>query len=122
MLSAIIAYGALTLAFVGGMRWVLTLSPNPAGLPGARGGAVVGGASLLIAWAAMILERLDLIWVSLPLLALAHAGAMGAEQRKGLPRLLGVRYAVLRWLFAMAAVVSLTVVWIGRLLGTTIVI
>lgn len=125
MLTALMAWAALVLAFIGGLHWGLVLrdteSPAaPPRLPHARIGAAV--LPLILGWIALLLPLVVADWLGLLLLIATYIGTALAEHRYSTRMLLPSRYLWLRWGFTIVAVAMLTTVLTLRLLGQTIVL
>jgi hypothetical protein len=120
MLSALIGYAGVMLAFVGGIHWGFELqSPGPSG--GVRRARLgLGALPPLIGWIALVLPLLVPPWVSLVVLIAAYIGAVLAEREAGKRNLLPPRYLLLRWFFTLVALAMLITVLTLRLLGETI--
>lgn len=121
MLSALISYAAVMLAFAGGLYWALTLTPtgDPASDRPRR--TLLGAVPVLAAWAALLGERALPVWIALPILIFGHIVAVMIEHQAGLLADLPRPYAWLRWGFAGVAVAMLTTVLMLRITGSTIV-
>jgi hypothetical protein len=131
MLAALIAWGALVLAFVGGLHWGLVLREQESGLPGAQGGRPgigrqmrIGAAvlPLILSWLALLLPLIAEPWLALLLLIAAYIAVLVAEHHFSRRSVLPSRYLWLRWGFTVVAVAMLTTVLTLRLLGQTIVL
>lgn len=131
MLSALIAWGALMLAFVGGLHWGLVLrepetEPSPAAgsKPGIGRHTRIGVAvlPLILGWLALLLPLVTAAWLALLLLIAAYIAVLVAEHHSGRRFVLPSRYLLLRWVFTVVAVAMLTTVLTLRLLGRTIVL
>lgn len=128
MLSALIAWGALVLAFVGGLHWGLVLHeagiepPGPAA-PARMRHARIGLAvlPLILGWLALLLPLVTAAWLGLLLLIVAYVAVLVAEYRAARRFVLPPRYMWLRWGFTIVAVAMMTTVLTMRLLGQTIV-
>lgn len=131
MLTALIAWGALVLAFTGGLHWGLVLrepQTEPPVAPGTKpsigrhtriGLAVV---PLILGWLALLLPLVAAAWLALLVLIVAYIGVLAAEHHFGRRFTLPSRYLWLRWGFTVVAVAMLTTVLTLRLLGQTIVL
>lgn len=145
MLTGLLAWGAVVLAFIGGMHWGLVMQASPvpaAGMSAAMGGPVAGGPALgvpiperqrhariglgalplILGWVALMLPLVTAYWVGLLLLIVAYIAALVAEHRFAAHLLLPRRYLPIRWGFTIVAVAMLTTVLTLRLLGQTIVL
>jgi hypothetical protein len=131
MLTALIAWGALVLAFTGGMHWGLALREPateppvaPDGKPGIGRQARIALAvvPLVLGWLALLLPLVAAAWLALLILIVAHIAVLVAEHHSGRRFILPSRYLLLRWGFTVVAVAMLTTVLTLRLLGQTIVL
>jgi len=127
MLTALLAWGALVLAFTGGIHWGLVLREAGAATPGpsdrqphARVGLAV--LPLILGWMALLLPLAAAAWLALLLLIAAHIAALASEHRWARAYGLPAPYLWLRWGFTIVAVAMLTTVMTLRLLGQTIVL
>lgn len=119
MLSALIAYGSLILAFAGGIHWGLELSrPQEGQIQRARLG--LSALAVVVGWVALVLPMVIVPWVALLVLIIAYVGAMLVEHQAGRRELLPPRYLWLRWGFTLVSVAMMISVLTLRLLGQTI--
>jgi hypothetical protein len=126
MLAALIAWGALALAFVGGLHWGLVLrdtATTPQGASGRQSHARIGMAvlPLILGWVALLLPLVAAAWLGLLLLIAAYLATLAAEHRWARTYAWPPRYLWLRWGFTIVAVAMLVTVMTLRLLGQTIV-
>ncbi|HEY3846886.1 MAG TPA: DUF3429 domain-containing protein [Acetobacteraceae bacterium] len=131
MLTALIAWGALVLAFTGGVHWGLVLR-EPATEPLAASGSKPGigrhtriglaAVPLILGWLALLLPLVAAEWLALLALIVAYIAALVAEHHSSRRIVLPSRYLWLRWGFTVVAVAMLTTVLTLRLLGQTIVL
>jgi hypothetical protein len=135
MLTALIVWGGLLLAFKGGLHWGLVLrepdtAPTgaPTGAPASTSGmgrhvriglAVV---PLILGWLAVLLPLVAAAWLALLLLIVAYIAVLAAEQQFARWSVLPSYYLWVRWGFTIVAVAMLTTVLTLRLLGQTIVL
>jgi len=132
MLTALIAWGALVLAFTGGLHWGLVLgeteteklaapgSDSPARIRNARIGLAV--LPLILGWLALLLPLVTAYWLGLLVLIAAYIGALAVEHHSNARTVMPQRYLWLRWGFTIVAVAMLTTVLTLRLLAQTIVL
>jgi hypothetical protein len=125
MVSALIAWGALILAFVGGIHWGLVLREPETGPPVAPGSKPTPGRNLrigvaalplLLGWLALLVPLIAAKWLALLLLIAAYIAVVVAEHHASRRFLLPVRYLWLRWGFTVVAVAMLTTVLTLRIL------
>jgi hypothetical protein len=127
MLIVLIAWGALVLAFTGGLHWGLVLRETEATPPttaGRRPHARIAMAvlPLILGWVALSLPLIAAAWLGLLLLIVALLATMAAEHRWARAYAWPTRYLWLRWGFTIVAVAMLITVMTLRLLGQTIVL
>ena len=131
MMTALIAWGALVLAFVGGLHWGLVLrepesgpplSPDARPAPGRHMRVSVATLPLILGWLALLLPLIAAAWLALLLLVAAYIAVLAAEHHVARRFMLPARYLWLRWGFTIVAVAMLTTVLTLRLLGQTIVL
>ncbi len=131
MLTALIAWGALILAFTGGLHWGLVLREPETDPPVASGNKPGMGRHtriglavlpLIAGWLALLLPLATAAWLALLLLIAAYITVLGTEHYAARRFVLPSRYLWLRWGFTIVAVAMLTTVLTLRLLGHTIVL
>jgi len=127
MLITLIAWGALVLAFTGGLHWGLVLREAGTAPPAASNRqlhARIGMAvlPLILGWVALLLPLVAAAWLGLLLLIAAYLATLAAEHRWGRSYAWPTYYLWLRWGFTIVAVAMLTTVMTLRLLGQTIVL
>jgi hypothetical protein len=120
MLSALIAYAAVVLAFAGGVQWGFELQSNQQDAFVQRARLGFGVLPLLVGWIALLLPLVAASWVSLIVLIAAYIGTVLVEHRAAKRNLLPPRYLWLRWSFTVVAVAMMVTVLTLRLLGQTI--
>ena len=120
MLSALIAYAAVTLAFAGGVHWGFELQSGHQEAFVQRARLGLGILPPLAGWIALLLPLVAAPWVSLILLIAAYIGAVLLEQEAGKRSLLPPRYLWLRWGFTVVAVAMMVTVLTLRLLDQAI--
>lgn len=132
MLTGLIGWSAVVLAFAGGLHWGLAMrSPDaPAGTAPTAGGsekhrhAHIGLAALplILGWVALMLPLITAYWLGLLVLIAAYIAVLVTEHQCSARILLPARYLTVRWGFTIVAVAMLTTVLTLRLLGQTIVL
>lgn len=120
MLSALIGYAALTLAFAAGVHWGFELQAPQEDRFIQRARLGIPVIALLAGWMALLLPLVAAAWVALVLLIVAYVGAMIVEQRAARRGLLPGRYLWLRWGFVIVALGMLVTVLALRLLGQSV--
>ena len=123
MLDALIGYGAVTLAFAGGVHWgfALQAAPQPVEPFVERARLALPVVPALLGWIAL-LALLVAWWVALGLLIAAYIGTALLEQQAAQRGLTPPRYMLLRWVFTGVALAMMITVLTLRLLGQTITV
>jgi Protein of unknown function (DUF3429) len=121
MLSALIAYGAVMLAFLGGMQWGFAL-PAGAEPRRQRWRLVLGVLPALIGWLALLIALVTPGWIALAVLTAGFIGTALAEQRSAAQdsTMLPSGYHLLRWGLTVVVAAMLITVLTVRVLGVTI--
>ena len=131
MLTGLIGWAALVLAFTGGLHWGLAMrEPDtaartaPAVTSERERNVRIGLAALppVLGWVALMLPVVTPPWLALLVLIAAYIAALVVEHRFSAQIVLPPRYLTLRWGFTIVAVAMLTTVFTLRLLGQTIVL
>jgi hypothetical protein len=113
-LAALIAYGAVILAFLGAVHWGLALAASAeAETRHARTRLTLGVVPALVGWGALLLPA----WAGLTVLIAGFLGVWAAEEGGGREGLVPSRYLWLRRLLTLAVAVILSTVLMGLLLG-----
>ena len=119
LVRAIIAYGAVILAFLGGVHWGLALDPAPTMV--APGQAAIDNRRLalgvlpsLIGWAALLVSVASTSLIAIVLLILGFVGTTLVEQRAHRSGALPGSYMALRWVLSAVALLCLVVVLLAR--------
>jgi hypothetical protein len=120
MLSALIAYAAVTLAFAGGVHWGFELQSGQQDTFVQRARLGFGVIPPLAGWIALLLPLVVAPWMSLIVLIAANIGTILVEHRAAARALIPPRYLWLRWSFTVVAVAMMVTVLTLRLLGQTI--
>ncbi len=120
MLSALIDYAAVTLAFSGGIHWGLELQSRQQDTFIERARLGLGILPPLIGWIALMLPLVIPPWVSLVVLIAAYIATVLIEQEAARHDLLPPRYLWPRWGFTLVAVAMMVTVLTLRLLGQTV--
>lgn len=120
MLRALIGYGAVTLAFVGGIHWGFELLSGQQDTAVQRARLGLGILPPLVGWVALVLVLIAPPWIALIVLIVGYIGAVVAEQEAGKRQLLPPRFLWLRWAFTLVAVAMMVTVLTLRLLGQTL--
>ena len=130
-LLALLAYGAVTLSFLGGVHWGFalgepsTLLPPPAasGLRIDQMRLLLGVVPSLVGWVALLVQ---IVFASaesgLAVLIAGFVGAVAVEAQARQRALVPARYMWLRWLLSIIVVAVLTTVLVLRLLGARIIL
>lgn len=120
MLAALIAYGAVMLAFLGGMQWGFAL---PAGteVRRQRWRLVLGVLPPLLGWLALLVALVAPGWVALAMLTAGFIGtALGEHRAAAQDHVVPSGYLWLRWALTVVAAAMLITVLTVRVLGVTI--
>jgi Protein of unknown function (DUF3429) len=122
MMSALIAWGAVALAFAGGVHWGFGLQGQQENVSMHRARLGLGVLPLLVGWIALLLPLVAAAWVSLIVLVAAYIGAVAVEHRAAGHAMVPSHYLWLRWGFTVIAVAVMVTVLTLHLLGQTIII
>jgi hypothetical protein len=120
MMSALIAYAAVALAFVGGVHWGFELQSKQQDAFVQRMRLGLGVIPLLVGWVALALPLVVAPWLSLIVLIAAYIGTVLVEHRAARRELVPPRYLWLRWSFTIVAVAMMVTVLTTHLLGPAI--
>ncbi len=121
---ALVGYGAVILAFLGGIHWGFVLHPShlPAEMsPTTRRDATVLGLGVLpslIGWAALLTPVFGVPEIGLGVLIAGYIAVLVVETRATIPAPTG--YITLRWGLSMIVLAVLIVVLVLRLIGAKI--
>ena len=119
LVQAMIAYGAVILAFLGGVHWGLALDPRPLITPPGQVALdnrrlTLGVVPSLIGWAALLVPLVASPMIAIVLLILGFVGTTlveeGARRRGAMP----AGYMGLRWLLSAVVLLCLVVVLLAR--------
>lgn len=121
LLSALLAYGAVILSFLGGVHWGLALADETGRAERPR--YALGVLPSLIGWLALLVMLLP--WgggpeLGLAVLILGYAATVAVEAQGARQGLVPPRYMALRWGLTAIVVLLLTLVLVLRLAGTHI--
>jgi hypothetical protein len=125
-LWALIGFGAVMLAFLGGVHWGFVL--HPAALPESMdpaerrdaGRLALGVLPSLIGWAAMLTPLLAVPEIGLAILIVGYAGTVAAEAQLRRRDLVPTGYMAMRWGLSIVVVAILVTVLVLRLIGAKI--
>jgi hypothetical protein len=123
-LGILMDYGAVVLAFLGGMHWGFArqdATPAAEASRTDRGRLLLGVVPALIAWLALVLAYVALVEVGLAVLIAGYIVAVAAEDQGRRHGLLPSGSMWLRWGFSVVVVALLVTVLVLRLLGKQIV-
>jgi hypothetical protein len=127
ILLALVAYGAVILAFLGGVHWGFVLHPAalPAGMDaGTRRDATrlgLGVLPSLIGFAALLTPLLGVPEVGLAVLIVGYLATIVTEMRLRRRDLVPAGYMTLRWALSVVVLIVLVVVLALRLIGAKII-
>lgn len=110
--DALLAYGAVILAFLGAVHWGLALA-RPEDSAAARTRLTLGVLPSLVGWAALLAPN----WIGFGVLVAGFAATWMAEEGAGRAGRLGARYLWLRRGLTLAVVAMLSAAWIAVLIG-----
>ena len=120
MLAALIGYGALALAFSGGIHWGFALyAPKSSAMIG-RVQLVLAILAPLLGWLALLLPLVVAPWFSLLLLTAAYVAQVLLEQKASKREQLPPGYLWLRWGFTLVAVAVMVTVLTLRVVGESL--
>jgi hypothetical protein len=120
MLAALIAYGAVMLAFLGGLQWGFVL-PTGTDPRRQRWRLLLGVLPPLVGWLALLIALFALSWIALAVLIAGFIGtALGEHRLAGQDQVMPSGYLWLRWALTVAAAAMLITVLTVRVLGVTI--
>jgi hypothetical protein len=125
-LMALIAYGAVVLAFLGGVHWGFVLHPGalPEGLsPEERRDATrlgLGVLPSLIGFAALVLPLLVVPEVGLAVLIVGYLATVVAEAQLRRRQMVPGGYMAMRWVLSVIVLMALITVLALRLIGAKI--
>jgi hypothetical protein len=111
----LISYGAVTLAFLGGVHWGFVLEGAPA--PAERSRLSLGVVPALIGWGAVLLGLAAYPAAALVLLIAGFVGTAVIEHRAARRELVPRGYMLMRWGLSAVVVLILTTVLGRRLVG-----
>lgn len=119
-LIALVGYGAVILAFLGGVHWGFALDARAAGAgaatPAERERLGLGVVPSLIGWAALLLVLAAVPGVALAVLIAGFVAVIAVEARADRRGLMPPGYIWLRWALTAGVVLTLTVVLVLRLI------
>ena len=120
-LLALLAYGAVILAFLGGVHWGFALEGGPQQAPFVlRSRLILGVLPSLIGWSGLILAILGLSDLALVLLIVGFIGLMIFEAQAHRRGLMPRGYIWLRWALSVGVIVTLVSVTLLRVFGGSI--
>jgi len=110
MMSVLIGYAAVTLAFSGGVHWGFELQSRQQDMFVQRARLGLGVVPALAGWIALLLPLVVASWVSLIVLIAAYIGMVLVEHEAARRELLPPRYLWLRWSITVVAVAMMVTV------------
>ena len=121
LVQAIIAYGAVILAFLGGVHWGLALETAPAivapGLAATnRRRLALGVVPSLIGWAALLIPLVASSLIAIVLLIMGYLGTTLIEAQARQAGVMPTGYMALRWVLSAVVVLCLLAVLLARAL------
>jgi hypothetical protein len=122
MLWALLSYGAVILAFLGGVHWGFALEAgSEQSSRTERLRLLFGVLPALVGWLALLVSLVLPPWIGLLILAVGFLGTVLVEARASRHGLVPPRYMWLRWALSAAVLAMLVTVLTLRLLGLNIV-
>lgn len=118
---ALIAYGAVILAFLGGVHWGFALFDGSQAAPVLRARLLLGVAPSLVGWAALLTVLIGLPDAGLSILLAGFVCTIVVEARASRAGLMPAGYIGLRWALTAGVVLCLGFVLLIRLLGAKVV-
>ncbi len=122
-LAALVFYAAVILSFLGAVHWGLALAAADGAdaAPGQRARLLLGVLPALIAWAALVTDRLLAAELGLALLIGGFIAVVVVEEQGHRRGLVPGGYMGLRWALSVVVVALLTTVLVLRLIGARII-
>ncbi|WP_428392639.1 DUF3429 domain-containing protein [Lichenicoccus sp.] len=119
LVQAIIAYGAVILAFLGGVHWGFALEADPAiTVPSLaatnRRRLTLGVVPSLIGWAALLVPLVASPLIAIVLLIMGFLGTTLIEAQARQAGVMPVGYMALRWVLSAVVVLCLLIVLLAR--------
>ena len=119
LVQAMIAYGAVILAFLGGVHWGFALDPRPLiTVPGQISldsrRLALGVVPSLVGWAALLVPLVSSPLIAIVLLILGFLGTTLVEARAHRRGAMPTGYMGLRWLLSAVVLLCLVVVLLAR--------
>ena len=118
---ALVGYGAVILAFLGGVHWGFALGEEH-GAPGERARLVLGVVPSLVGWIAILCGIVARPVLGLAILIAAFIATVIVESRAQRADLLPSGYMAMRWALSVAVVALLTTVLVLRLAGAHVLL
>lgn len=122
MLTVLIAWSAVVLAFAGGVHWGFALRDTVVQPPLHRVRVILAALALIVAWLVVLLPTVAPSGLALLVVIIGYIAALLAEHHAARRDLLPRHYLWLRWGFTVVATAMLITVLTLRLLGRTIVL
>ncbi len=125
-LAALLAYGAVVLAFLGAVHWGFVLeSPEPDAMASLtrqdRPRLILGVVPALIGWVALLMPLVLSAEAGIAVLIAGHVATVAMEAQLRRRALVPPGYMWLRWGLSVALVVVLATVLVLRLMGAKVV-
>jgi hypothetical protein len=125
--AALMEYGAVILAFLGGVHWGFVLAPTPGALPSATAPRdnlrlVLGVLPALIGWAALLAAQVLTPDVGLAVLIVGFIATVVTEWQMRDRATIPSGYMWLRWALSLVVLITLITVLALRLLGAKIIL
>jgi hypothetical protein len=119
--EGLVGYGAVILAFLGGVHWGFTLAePQDARAVQAR--LALGVLPSLIGWAAILVSIIAHPAIGIAILIAGFVGTLVVETRAQKRDLMPGGYMALRWVMSLLVIAILTTTLVLRLIGAHILL
>ena len=117
---ALVGYGAVVLAFLGGVHWGFTLGEEDARAERAR--LSLGVVPSLVGWSAMFCSIVARPVLSLAILIAGFVGTVVVESRAQKRDFMPGGYMAMRWIISVVVIALLTTVLVLRLAGAHVLL
>ncbi len=118
---ALVGYGAVILAFLGGVHWGFALEEEQ-GAQAERARLVLGVAPSLIGWAAIVCSIVSRPVLSLAILVAGFIATVVVEARAQRRDLVPGGYMAMRWAISVVVIALLTTVLVLRTVGAHVLL
>ncbi len=118
---ALVGYGAVILAFLGGVHWGFTLGEEGDGRV-VRARLTLGVVPSLVGWSAIVCSIIAGPVLSLAVLIAGFVGTVIVESRAEKRDLMPHGYMAMRWVISIVVIALLTTVLVLRLIGAHVLL